>query len=60
MTEKSVLNAHSLTEQEIEKIKNDVRTRVDQYTESAKALDSMAMLDFWSESSDFVDAGVRR
>ncbi len=54
------LNASLLTKQEAETIENEIGARVDQYIEAVKALDSSAMLDFWSESPDFVYAGDGR
>lgn len=45
-----------LSEQEATRIEAQTRVRVDNYIESVKALDSISMLDFWSDSEDFVYA----
>lgn len=54
------MEKNELTEQEAAIIENQIRVRVEKYIESVKALDFDSMLDFWSDSKDFVYAGDGR
>ena len=54
------INKSELTEKEAAIIENQIKVRVEEYIESVKVLDFESMLDFWSDSKDFVYAGDGR